>query len=513
MVGVDPDGGGADRDVERLRALFETSRDLLAILEASRDPRGNVTDWVYRKVNARLVETLGLSREQVEGRPLSAVAPQTLARVRDAWSGVLTTGDPSSAQQTFGDRYFQVRCSRLDRDAIAVVAVDVTEDTRRKMSLAQANGLAAVGTLAAGAAHEINSPLAAVLAGLDHLAAALSTDPERSPLLPIVAEARAGAARVREVSRTLGSFARVEGRAWVDLQALLEDSLRIVGGELLDRARLVRTYEAVPTILANEAQLGQVFVTLLLHAARSRPAGRAQDNVVEVLTATGRDGSAVVQVRDSGPGLTEEQAARLFHPFAVDKLHEEAIGLPLCQSIVTSLGGEIVVDGRPGIGTTFRLRFPVSSEPPAEEDAERSVESDRAPESRRGRVLVVDDEVAIGRAIVRLVGGEHEVVAIPKAQEALERLVAGERFDVVFCDLMMPEMTGMALYARIEELAPDQAERFVFLTGGAFTPEARAFLDRVANRTLDKPFDSTVIRRTVADMVARGERPSSSRRS
>lgn len=500
-MGAQSESGGASRDVERLRTLFETSRDLLAILEATRDARGRVTDWVYRRVNARLLDALGLARDRVEGQPLSEVAPQTLARVGGAWADVLATGDPSAATQTVGDRYFSVRCSRLDPDAIAVVAVDITEDTRLKMSLAQANGLAAVGTLAAGAAHEINSPLAAVLAGLDHLASKLADHPERAALLPIVAEARSGAVRVREVSRTLGSFARVEGRALVDVKEVLEASLRIVGGELFDRARLVRTYEPVPAVLANEAQLGQVFVTLLLHAARSLPVGRAQDNAVEVLTATARDGSAIVQIRDSGPGLTEEGVAHLFHPFVVDNLRGEALGLALCKSIVTSAGGEIAVDGRVGIGTTFRLRFPAAL-PEAGAAEELASHASAAP-VRRGRVLVVDDEAAIGRAIARLMSADHDVVTTTRAAEALEFLTAGERFDVVFCDLMMPELTGMALFGRAAALAPEQAERFVFLTGGAFTPEARAFLERVTNLTLEKPFDSAVIRRTVTEMIAR----------
>jgi CheY-like chemotaxis protein len=103
------------------------------------------------------------------------------------------------------------------------------------------------------------------------------------------------------------------------------------------------------------------------------------------------------------------------------------------------------------------------------------------------RVLVVDDEPMVGRMVERALGQVHQVTSTTSAQEALDRIVAGERFDVILCDLMMPVMSGMDLYEKVRAAAPDQAERMVFLSGGAFTPRARAFLER--RPSLDKPFD------------------------
>jgi CheY-like chemotaxis protein len=124
-----------------------------------------------------------------------------------------------------------------------------------------------------------------------------------------------------------------------------------------------------------------------------------------------------------------------------------------------------------------------------------------APSVRRGKVLVVDDEAAITRAIRRALVAEHDVVVSQRASQALELLVDGQRFDVIFCDLMMPEMTGMDLHEQLTQRVPDQAARMVFLTGGAFTPSARAFLDGIPNPSIEKPFEIRQLRAVVNDRV------------
>jgi len=120
---------------------------------------------------------------------------------------------------------------------------------------------------------------------------------------------------------------------------------------------------------------------------------------------------------------------------------------------------------------------------------------------RRGRILVVDDEPKIAAAIRRTLAAEHEVVTATRAAEALERIEDGARFDVILCDLMMPDMTGMDLFGELSKVAPEQARRVVFLTGGAFTPRARAFLDEAPNLRLEKPFDTEELRKIIAELL------------
>jgi CheY-like chemotaxis protein len=114
----------------------------------------------------------------------------------------------------------------------------------------------------------------------------------------------------------------------------------------------------------------------------------------------------------------------------------------------------------------------------------------------------VDDEPLVARAVARILSA-HEVQTVTAAREALERLRGGERFDVVICDLMMPDLTGMDLHDTLLRERPEYAGRIVFLTGGAFTDRAREFLARTRARVLDKPVDAAALRAAVAEVAAR----------
>jgi CheY-like chemotaxis protein len=120
---------------------------------------------------------------------------------------------------------------------------------------------------------------------------------------------------------------------------------------------------------------------------------------------------------------------------------------------------------------------------------------------RRGRLLVVDDERQIGNTLKLLLQPECEVVPLTSAREALRRLAAGERFDLIFCDLMMPEMTGMDFHDQLRSVAPAQADRIVFMTGGVFSARSRDFLETIKNPCLDKPFDIGQLMALIRDRI------------
>ena len=152
------------------------------------------------------------------------------------------------------------------------------------------------------------------------------------------------------------------------------------------------------------------------------------------------------------------------------------------------MGGDIQVESELGKGATFRVILP----PAKRSDVAPApiAATSRPPSShRRGKILVVDDEPMLGSAIRRVLSSQHDVVTTTRAVDALEHLRSGQTFDVIFSDLMMPQVTGMELYQRICNEFPEHAQRVVFLTGGAFTQAARDFLANVPNRTLEKPID------------------------
>ncbi len=158
------------------------------------------------------------------------------------------------------------------------------------------------------------------------------------------------------------------------------------------------------------------------------------------------------------------------------------------------MGGELTVESKVGKGTTFRVALPIARK----DDSEPRVRIEPIPVGdRRGRILVVDDEELVVRSVKRILSKEHDVVTRVAAKEALALCAAGEKFDLILCDLMMPDMTGMDLHRELSRVAPEQANRMIFLTGGAFTAKARQFLSEVPKEHLEKPFDPANLRAIV----------------
>jgi CheY-like chemotaxis protein len=378
--------------------------------------------------------------------------------------------------------------------------------------------MASVGTLAAGVAHEINNPLAFILANLEFAVSELERTGADPEVLRALGEARDGSVRVREIVRDLRTFSRAESGAKerVDPRSLLQAAIGLAQNEIRHRARLEVDVGEVPVVLGPERRLVQVFVNLLVNAAQAIPEGRADQEVVRATVDTAPDGRARIAISDSGSGIAPEVRARIFDPFFTTKPVGvgTGLGLAICHGIVSALGGEIHVESTPGRGSTFRVLLPpapleeTAAAPAPPEEAVPAPIAAAEGQDRGGRILVVDDDVLVGRAVGRMLSSRHAVVTRSSAREALDELGRGrDGYDVVLCDLMMPEMTGMELHARLRELDPALADRTIFITGGAFTPGASEFLARVPNPRLEKPFDPDRLRELVAGMLARRGAP------
>jgi CheY-like chemotaxis protein len=229
-------------------------------------------------------------------------------------------------------------------------------------------------------------------------------------------------------------------------------------------------------------------VNLLVNAAHAIPEGHAEKNEIRTSTRTDAEGRAVVEVRDTGSGISPEVLGRLFDPFFTTKPMGagSGLGLSICHGIVASFGGEILVESEPGKGSVFRVVLPPGRLGKAVASRPAGPPTTEVP--RRGHVLVIDDEPLIGNVIRRILH-DHEVTVVQRGKDALARIALGGRFDLILCDLMMPEMTGMELHAEIARAYPALTDRMIFLTGGVFSPTAKSFLDRVPNERLEKPFD------------------------
>ncbi len=386
------------------------------------------------------------------------------------------------------------------------VIEDVTEKKAMQAQLLFADRMSSMGTLAAGVAHEINNPLAFILANISFVAEELSKlSPGRPELLRAVDETREGAMRVREIVRDLKTFSRPDEKRdeAVDVREVLQLSMNLAQNEIRHRARLVVDLGEVPPVAASAHRLGQVFVNLLINAAQAMREGHAHLNELRVSCRTGDDGRVLAEVADTGCGIPPDVLPRIFEPFFTTKPVGvgTGLGLAICHGIVAGLGGEIQVDSQQGRGSTFRVLLP--STVPRTSVAASNERPAARPSRSSARILVIDDEPMVGRAIERMLAREHRVVAVTSAGSALACLGEEISFDVVICDLMMPEMTGMELHGELARTSPALSERMIFLTGGAFTEAAREFLSRVPNPRLEKPFEPEVLQGLVEELLSR----------
>ena len=389
-------------------------------------------------------------------------------------------------------------------DGAVAVFRDMSHERASQEQLMISDRMASIGMLAAGVAHEINNPLAAVIANLDLAIAELADFQDRAALKEVnemLEDARTAADRVKHIVRDLKIFSRHEETkdSAVDVHQMLDSTLRMAWNEIKHRARLVKEYgDSIPAVRGSESRLGQVFLNLIVNAAQAIPEGNASKNQIRIATRV-EGSNVVIDVADSGVGMTMDTIRHLFTPFFTTKPQGvgTGLGLSISHRIVTTIGGELRIDSELGRGTTVHVILPMAVV------TETDLSSSTAPANatRRARVMVIDDEAIITATVRRLLSREHDVVTATRAIEALHRIQSNERFDLILCDLMMPQMTGMELHDRIEQIDRDQASRIVFLTGGAFTPTARQFLDRVPNQRIEKPFDAQHLRVLVNDRI------------
>jgi nitrogen-specific signal transduction histidine kinase/CheY-like chemotaxis protein len=378
------------------------------------------------------------------------------------------------------------------------IVEDVTDRKRIQAQLSRADRMASIGTLAAGVAHEINNPLVYVTLGLELIGRELSrlrdtgampSEENWDHLRDYARDALEGAERVRAIVRDLRTFSRTDEEkvAPVDLEKALESAVNMAMSHIRSRAQLVRDFSPVPAVLADESRLGQVFLNLLVNAAHAIPEGAAEKNRITVRTLRGPAGEAIVEIEDTGRGIEPWKMERIFEPFWTDKPVGvgTGLGLSIVHGIVMALGGDITVRSEPGTGSVFRVTLPPAAaqagEPRAKPEQPRS-------EGKRPRLLLIDDEAHLGLTLATGLRDHVDVVSIRSGRDAVRLLSSDQAFDLILCDLMMPDLTGMDVYEEISRARPELRSRFVFMTGGPVTQRAREFLEQAHQPRLDKPF-------------------------
>jgi two-component system, NtrC family, sensor kinase len=423
--------------------------------------------------------------DHMEVRQLAAALTQKWALARKARATM------DEMEETIRERTSTIRAAheRLERE--------VTQRHRMEAQLRRAQKLEALGRLAAGIAHEINNPLAFVVANVQFVREALdapSPDLSHEPLEELraaLAESCVGGERIKQIVRDLKAFAQPhdESMAVIDIRPAVDFSLKMAAAEIRRRAQLVTRFDEVPAVWAISGRLEQVFVNLLINAAHAIPPGATGNHQIRV-TVHAIDDHVAVDISDTGVGIPPTNLERIFDPFFTTKPVGvgTGLGLSICHSIVTAFGGELTVESEEGKGSTFRVSLPsaghgrgtdVATQPPALQ----------APQA--GRILVVDAEPAVAKAIRRVLTG-HRVQTADGGVDALA--LCGEHpFDLVLYDVMITDLSPVDMYQRLREGGAGLERRLVFTIAGALSPELAAFIDQTGVPCIDKPFDMAEI--------------------
>ncbi|MFY0528798.1 sensor histidine kinase [Archangium gephyra] len=328
---------------------------------------------------------LVLPRDAFLGRHISEVMdPQTAALTLESIQRVLARGQPDrfeySVEVEGGRRWFSADAMQVPlRPGVAFLVRDITRQKTLELSLVQADRLAALGTLAAGVAHEVNNPLGYISSnlnfieeGLAEFRQALAGEPGLARLArtleecaEALAEARQGTTRIHNVVGDLKTFARGEDTGpeeeWADVRRALEMSIKMAMPELRHRARVVWQPAEAPRVRGSESRLGQVFLNLLLNAAQAIPEGAPGENTVEAHLKA-EDGKVVVEIRDTGHGIPPENLKRIFEPFFTTRPVGEGtgLGLAICHSLIIAMREKLTVESTVGQGTCFRVVLPTT---------------------------------------------------------------------------------------------------------------------------------------------------------
>ncbi len=493
-----------------VEALLESEERFRTVVEGSPDPIGVAVQGRVRYANPAFVAYLGYDRvEELLGRQVTELVVPEEREIIASNMDRLLAGEPiPNPVYRYLGRDGKVRIAEVSRHRIqydgepAGLAIlrDQTETRSLQAQVMAADRMASIGAMAAGLAHEINNPLAYVVANLGFAIDALEARGETTEVLEALRGAREGVERVSNVVREIKMFTRAEDARSedVDVEQVLRSAIKMGEHEIRHAANLSVSCDAVPPVHGNGARLGQVFLNLLLNAAQAFGEGRHKDNAVRVRLRSDEAGDVVVEISDTGVGIAAEDMAHIFDAFFSTKPigMGTGLGLSICRDIVAAHRGQLEVESTPGRGSTFRVVLPASTtRPPSKRVPSEPVAG------RRGRVLVVDDDRAVAHGIRRTLAREHDVTVVTDSQEALARLLLGERYDVILCDVMMPGMDGIELYAELARESAELAARVVFVTGGAVTVRTREFRAESGLPFVDKPFDPAALRRLVRERV------------
>jgi two-component system NtrC family sensor kinase len=363
---------------------------------------------------------------------------------------------------------------------------DQSQDVYHQLS--QAEKLAALGQTMSGVAHELNNPLATILACAERLTERRLDESTRRDLDAI----HNAAERAARIVRNLQMFVRKRHttRTTVDLNQVVRETLALRAFE--QRAANVVIVEALaaglPPVFVDPHQIQQIVLNLVINAEQAMLGTNGRGTLVLRSWQDPERDAVVLEVRDDGPGVPEDVQTRVFDPFFTTKVVGKGtgLGLTVAYAIAQEHGGRITVSSAAGRGASFFLELPVGGARVRVADAQPAQALPAVPKGTRA--LVVEDEAALGDAVASALADEgFRPDRAENGEEAL-RKVRERHYDVIICDLKMPRVDGIAFFREVSAKMPHVARRLIFVTGDVAGTEAERFLEESGCRWVPKPF-------------------------
>jgi two-component system NtrC family sensor kinase len=491
----------------RFRSVVQSANDAIILA----DSQGRIMTW-----NQGAEAIFGYTETEVLGKPLELLMParyraahrRGMERIRAGeqprlpgktveFHGLRKDGSefPIEMSMAIWQTGGSTLCSGIIRDITE--RKQATEQLQRQQeALYQREKLAAMGSLLASVAHELNNPLSVVMVEADMLAQEFKS----AELVERIKAIGQSAVRCVHIVRNFLALARQNPpqRSSVALNSVVEEALALLAYTLrVDNIEIAQQLaEDLPPLWADPHQLYQVVVNLLTNAHQALHDAAPPRRLTLTTSYDAARHLSSLEVADTGPGIPPELQERIFEPFFTTKPPGvgTGLGLPFCKGIIEGHGGSIRVVSRAGQGAVFRIELPIEPAPPAPAPAPLTLVQ---PPILGKTILIIDDEAGISTALAYLLRRDgHTVETAANGRLGLAKL-RQRTYDLILCDLRMPELDGPGFYHELERSYPHLLRQVIFLTGDTLSPEAREFLAKVAVTRLSKPFRAAEVRQAV----------------
>lgn len=492
------------QEQEFVRRLVANFPDVIAVLDRN---------GCYTYVSHRVQDIVGRRPQEYVGEQLGTRAHPDDQAMLAAEMRKLLGGEKSQVQLEFrtsaqdgGWRTLRASAGPLFDDAgvisgVVASARDVTESKRIEEQLSQKEKFASMGQMLAGAAHELNNPLTAILGVGDLLRERAGDDASRRHAEIVLQQAR----RAAEIVQNLLAFSRPmsQGLSKIRLSELVQQVLQLQSETL--RAKNIevklKVPDDLPPIMGDRKLLIQAFLNVVTNAEQAISSLRKHGTLAVSVSVEGQKVCAAFS--DDGPGIPSENIQKIFDPFFTTKRPGggSGLGLTISLAVVKEHGGNIEVQSSSS-GSTFRILLPIAVDNSASVQHRGAKPAYSGTEALLGRsVLVVDDEESI-REIVQegLSARGVKVDCAANSEEALT-LLAAQPYEFVLCDFNLPGLPGKQLFERMRATSTDPSPRFVFMTGDLVEPDTIASLRDKGAQILQKPFHVSALATLLVELA------------